>query len=53
MNALSENLKDLMSEAEIKTPALALATGIDSSTTSIRLYGLPTIFIAQRIIYWD
>ena len=29
MNAFFENLKDLMSEAEIKTPALALATGID------------------------
>ncbi len=29
MSAFFENLKDLMNEAEIKTPALALATGND------------------------
>ena len=43
MSNLSENLKDLMEEAEIKAPALAQATGIDSSTilTLLRGDGLP------------
>ena len=51
MNALSENLKDLMSEAEIKTPALALATGIDSSTilTLLRGEGLPYVDTLVRL----
>ncbi len=43
MSKLSENLKDLMAEAEINAPALAQATGIDSSTilTLLRGDGLP------------
>ena len=45
MSNLSENLKYLMTEAEIKTPALAEATGIDSSTilTLLRGDGLPYV----------
>ena len=45
MSNLSENLKDLMEEAEIKAPALAQATGIDSSTilTLLRGDGLPYV----------
>lgn len=45
MSNLSENLKDLMAEAEIKAPALARATGIDSSTilTLLRGDGLPYV----------
>ena len=39
MSNLSENLKDLMEEAEIKAPALAQATGIDSSTILTLLRG--------------
>lgn len=42
---LSENLKDLMAEAEIKVSALAQITGIDSSTilTLLRGDGLPYV----------
>ena len=45
MSNLSENLKDLMNEAEINAPALALATGIDPSTilTLLRGEGLPYV----------
>ena len=45
MSNLSENLKLLMSEAGIKSPALAEATEIDSSTilTLLRGDGLPHI----------
>lgn len=45
MSNLSENLKDLMEEAEINAPALAKATGIDSSTilTFLRGDGLPYV----------
>lgn len=45
MSNLSENLKDLMEEAEIKAPALAKATGIDASTilTFLRGDGLPYV----------
>ena len=45
MSNLSEALKDLMAEAEIKAPALAQATGIDSSTilTLLRGDGLPYV----------
>ena len=45
MSNISESLKDLMTEAEIKTPALARATGIDASTilTLLRGDGLPYI----------
>ena len=45
MSKVSESLKDLMTEAEIKTPALARATGIDASTilTLLRGDGLPHI----------
>ena len=45
MSNLPENLKDLMEEAEIKAPALAKATGIDSSTilTLLRGDGLPYV----------
>ena len=45
MSNLSENLKDLMTEAEIKAPALALATGIDPSTilSLLRGDGLPYV----------
>lgn len=45
MSNLSESLKDLMEEAEINAPALAKATGIDSSTilTFLRGDGLPYV----------
>ena len=45
MSNLSENLKDLMTEAEIRTVQLASATGIDVSTilTLLRGDGLPHI----------
>lgn len=45
MSNLSENLKDLLNEAEINAPALALATGIDPSTilTLLRGEGLPYV----------
>lgn len=45
MSNLSENLKDLMTEAEIKAPALALATGVDPSTilSLLRGDGLPYV----------
>lgn len=45
MSNLSEALKDLMAEAEIKAPALAQVTGIDSSTilTLLRGDGLPYV----------
>ena len=45
MSKLSENLKDLMQEAEINAPALAKATGIDASTilTLLRGDGLPYV----------
>ena len=45
MSRLSENLKDLMQEAEINAPALAKATGIDASTilTLLRGDGLPYV----------
>lgn len=45
MSNLSENLKDLMEEAELKAPALAKATGIDPSTilTLLRGDGLPYV----------
>ena len=51
MSKLSENLKDLMNEAEIKAPALALATGIDSSTilTLLRGDGLPYVDTLVRL----
>lgn len=45
MSNLPENLKDLLNEAEINAPALALATGIDPSTilTLLRGEGLPYV----------
>ena len=45
MSNLSENLKDLMEEVEIKAPALARLTGIDASTilTLLRGDGLPYV----------
>ena len=45
MSNLSESLKELMEEAEINAPALADATGIDSSTilTFLRGDGLPYV----------
>ena len=45
MSNLSENLKLLMAEAGMKSPALAEATGIDSSTilTLLRGEGLPYV----------
>lgn len=45
LSNLSENLKDLMEEVEIKAPALARLTGIDASTilTLLRGDGLPYV----------
>ena len=51
MSNLSENLKDLMAETEIGTPALAKATGIDASTlrTFLRGDGLPYVDTLVRL----